>query len=165
MSRAFVKEPEGESAGDDQPELPVSPHPNYVTPDGLAALEARLETLRGEREELKAAAERLVAGAALRSAEREIRYLERRIESALPVDPAAQPRDRVAFGATVEVADEAGETRRYRIVGEDQAEAGQGLVSYRSPLARALMDAEVGDLVVWQRPVGNLELEVLSIRY
>ncbi len=165
MSRAFVKEPEGEAAGDDQPELPISPHPNYVTPDGLAALEARLRALRDEREELTAGPDPLMNQAALRSVEREIRYLERRLDSAIKVDPAAQPHDRVAFGATVEVADESGDARLYRIVGEDQADVERALVSYVSPLARALLEAEVGDLVVWQKPAGDVELEILSIRY
>ena len=165
MSCAFVKEPEGEAAGDDQPELPISPHPNYVTPDGLAALEARLRALRDEREELTAGPDRLMNQATLRSVEREIRYLERRLDSAIKVDPAAQPHDRVAFGATVEVAEESGDVRLFRIVGEDQADAERGLVSYVSPLARALLEAEVGDLVVWQKPAGAVELEILSIRY
>ncbi len=165
MSRAFVKEPEGEAAGDDQPELPISPHPNYVTPDGLAALEARLAALRGERKEVTAGADRLINQATLRSVEREIRYLERRLGSAIRVDPAAQPHDRVAFGATVEVAEESGDVRLYRIVGEDQADAERGWVSYVSPLARALLEAEVGDLVVWQKPTGDLELEIVSVRY
>ncbi len=165
MSRAFVKEPEGEDAGDDQPELPISPHPNYVTPDGLAALEARLGDLRAEREALTAESDRLMTQAALRTVEREMRYLERRLDSAITVEPAAQPRERVAFGATVEVAAESGDVRVYRIVGEDQADAERGLVSYVSPLARALLEAEAGDLVVWRKPSGDIELEILSIRY
>ena len=84
--------------------------------------------------------------------------------SARLVDPAGQPRDRVAFGATVEVADESGE-HSYRIVGEDEADAEHGSVSYVSPLARALLGAKVGDEVVWSRPAGDLRVEVLGIRY
>ncbi len=165
MSRAFVKEPDAEQVGDDQPELPISPHPNYVTPNGLAALEARLEALRGQRETLIAEHQGLVKQTALWTVEREIRYLVSRHDSAILIDPAAQPPGRVAFGATVEVAEETGDTRVFTIVGEDEAAPEQGKVSYVSPLARALMEAQAGDLIVWQRPAGALELEVLSIRY
>ena len=61
--------------------------------------------------------------------------------------------------------DEGGQRLDYTIVGEDEADPAAGLVSWVSPLARALQDAEVGDLIVWERPMGDLELEVRRIRY
>lgn len=75
MSRAFVKEdgPDTEPL----PDLPVSPHPNYVTPRGLAALRERLETVRAELARLKARPDRLDL-LPEKAAERDIRYLEAR---------------------------------------------------------------------------------------
>ncbi len=165
MSRAFVKEPDGDELGDGQPELPISPHPNYVRPQGLAKLKARLAALQQRRCVLAADPDDLLTRTPLAQILRETRYLEARIEHAILVDPARQPADRVAFGASVEVAEEDGKTRRFTIVGEDEAEPERGLVSWISPLARALNDAKVGDLIVWERPSGDLELEILSIRY
>lgn len=165
MSRAFVKEPDGDEAGDGQPELPQSPHPNYVRPQGLAKLKARLDALQRRRCVLAADPDDLLKRTPLAQVLRETRYLEARIERAILVDPAGQPADRVAFGATVTVADEAGKTRDVTIVGEDEADPQQGLVSWVSPLARALAEARIGDFVSWERPSGALELEVMAIRY
>src|SRR3546814_49637 len=85
---------------------------------------------------------------------------------ALPIfDPAKQPHDKVAFGARVTVKDEDGKRHDYTIVGEDESEPQNGKVSYVSPLARALDGAEVGDSIVWKRPAGDQELEVVAIDY
>ena len=89
----------------------------------------------------------------------------RRVESAILKRPETQPEDEISFGATVTVADEEDVEHIFRIVGEDEADAAHGLVSYVSPLAKALIGAEVGDVVKWRRPVGDLELEVISFRY
>jgi len=163
MSRAFVKE---QDAGpDDGPgELPLSPHPNYVTPRGLALLRARLE----QAQQRLAALPRESFGAELEKAriERELRWLAARLNSAILVDAARQPAERVAFGAAVELADaETGAEQRYRIVGEDEADPERGLVSWVSPLARALTGAHVGDIVTWPRPAGDVQLEVLGLAY
>ncbi|WP_257389541.1 GreA/GreB family elongation factor, partial [Tahibacter caeni] len=95
---------------------------------------------------------------------REIRWLEARIAAAIVVDPQ-QPSDRVAFGARVDVVDEHGNASSYRIVGEDEADAEHGSVSWVSPLARAVIGAKVGDEVLWRRPAGDLRLEIVAIRY
>ncbi|MFC2970099.1 GreA/GreB family elongation factor [Acidimangrovimonas pyrenivorans] len=162
MSRAFVKEdgPDNEPL----PDLPISPHPNYVTPSGLAALRARLAETQARLAGLRARAERLdkLPEAA---AERDIRYLEARLKSAILVDPARQPAAEVAFGATVTVEDEDGQARQFRIVGEDEAAAGKGWITAQSPLARALIGSGVGDVVEWRRPGGTVELEITAIRY
>jgi transcription elongation GreA/GreB family factor len=165
MSRAFVKEPDGDQADGQQPELPQSPHPNFVTPSGLRQLKERLAALGGERRGLKAAAGDLAGQSHLGRVEQEIRYLEERLRRALPVDPAGQPADKVAFAATVTLEDDSGGCVDYTIVGEDEADPAIGKVSWVSPLARALQDAEAGDLVTWRRPAGDLELEVIAIRY
>lgn len=159
MSRAFVKEGTGEL--EPLPDLPISAHPNYVTPRGLAALKARLLARQADLAALKARAERLdrLPEAA---AERDIRYLEARLRSAILVEAATQPSSEVQFGARVRVEMD-GEERVFEIVGEDEADAALGRIAPQSPLARALIGAEVGDTVVWRRPSGALELEVLDI--
>ena len=80
------------------------------------------------------------------------------------MESEAQPLDRVHFGALVEAEDKEGERLNFMIVGEDEADAMQGRISWVSPLANALMNARVGDVVSWKRPLGDKELEVLSIR-
>lgn len=166
MSRAFVKEPEGPQPGDEIPERPQSQLPNHVTPRGLKLLHAQLEALKDERRHLTEIAETdMVAADRLRVAERDIRYVESRIERALPVDLSAQPRDEVAFGAIVEVDNDQGQPHKFEIVGEDEADVAAGRISWASPLAQSLIGANVGDTVLWRRPAGDLELEVIRISY
>jgi transcription elongation factor GreB len=165
MSRAFVSENDTETAADVLPDLPQSPHPNYVTKGGLRALEKRLSDAQEELRQLTDAPDDPAKDLRTAHLNREIRYLEGRIERAILVDPAQQPTDEVAFGAVVEVTDANGQSHRFAIVGEDEADAERGKVSWVSPLARALTGAEVGDVVLWRRPAGELELEIRSIRY
>ncbi|MCF1710481.1 GreA/GreB family elongation factor [Tabrizicola sp. J26] len=159
MSRAFVKEGSGEL--DPLPDLPISPHPNYVTPRGLASLQARLAATQTELARLRARPDRLdkLPEAA---AERDIRYLEARLRSAIPVEPPAAPQE-VAFATRVTVADEAGTETSYEIVGEDEADPAQGRIAPHAPLARNLIGARIGDTVFWTRPAGRTELEILAI--
>ena len=165
MSRAFVKEPDGDESAGELQDLPLSPHPNYMTPAGLARLGGRLAAVEAERKTLAAKGSDLASRPALARLAREIRYFEARIASAILVDPAGQPVGRVAFGAVVRVADEEDGQHEFQIVGEDEADPEHGKVSWVSPLALALADAEVGDIVTWRRPSGEVELEVLAIRY
>ncbi len=164
MSRAFVKE-DSESGAGEIADLPQSSHPNYVTPRGLAALKERLAAAQTRRGDLLARGDGGDSALALANIAREIRYLEARIERAILVDPATQPRDEVAFGARVVVADPTGAVREFAIVGEDEADAEQGSVSWVSPLAKALIGAAIGDEIVWRRPAGEITLEVRAIRY
>ena len=164
MSRAFVKEPDGYMAGDDQLDLPQSPHPNYVTAAGQAELGTRLAELEDRRRHLSAS-EDLADKLPLTQVDRDIRYVKGRIESAIPVDAADQPDGEVCFGAIVGVADETEAVAEYTIVGEDEADAEQGKVSWVSPLAQALQGAQVGDVITWKRPSGDIELEVISINH
>ncbi|MCB2126883.1 MAG: GreA/GreB family elongation factor [Rhodobacteraceae bacterium] len=160
MSRAFVKEdgPDTEPL----PDLPLSPHPNYVTPRGLQALRERLAATQAELLRLKARADRLDR-LPEKAAERDIRYVEARLASAIPVDPATQPQGEVAFATCVTVADEEGRETAYEIVGEDEADATRNRIAPQSPLARALLGARVGDWVEWRRPAGTVALEVIAI--
>jgi transcription elongation GreA/GreB family factor len=164
MSRAFVKE-QDEGAPGDLPERPVSEHPNYVTPAGLRQLEQQAAALEEQRLALLAQGDDALAQERLAHIDRDLRYVEARLASARLVDPAAQPRDEVAFGAAVTVLQPDGERRAFTIVGEDEADSKNGKISYVSPLAEALAGARIGDVVVWKRPAGDRQLTVEAIDY
>jgi len=163
MSRAFVKD--ADDAGDALPEIPLSEHPNYVTPHGLELLCGRLDAAQARRDALKAGEQTLAQQSELAAVERELRWLKARVAGAIEIDLAQQPRDRVAFGAGVTVDSAEEGERTYRIVGEDEADVERGLVSYVSPLARALIGARIGEEVTWQRPAGDLRIEIVGIDY
>lgn len=165
MSRAFVKEPEGDQAGADQPERPQSTHPNYITAGGLARLRQRLDAMQSRGEALAADPDDLAARSELQALQADIRYLARRIEVAIPVDAAGPDTDAVRFGATVELLDDDGAVHRFTIVGEDEAEPERNLISWVSPLASALLNRRVGDMVTWRRPAGDLELEITGVSH
>lgn len=163
MSRAFVNEDAG-SDRPDLPELPVSPGPNILTPRGLVALQARIAQRQTDLAALKARPDRLdkLPEAA---AERDLRWLDARLKAAVVIDPAQHDLTEVAFGLCVTVADDDGRTTTYEIVGEDEADAARNRIAPNSPLARALLGAQVGDMVTWTRPSGNLDLEVVGIAH
>ncbi len=165
MSRAFVKEPEPDAPGDDLPDRAVSEHPNYVTPAGLRQLEEKIAGLEEGRGDMVAQGDDPVAAEQLRHLDRDLRYLRRRLETAIPVELAAQPAGEVAFGAVVTTVDDRGDTRTFSIVGEDEADLATLKVSYASPLAQALMGARLGEAVPWRRPAGDLTLTITAIAY
>ena len=142
------------------PELPISPYTNYVTARGMAQLQARLADAGSRLEQLPAEAilERDYLG-------RHMRWLRARIESAVPVGLRLVGRDAVAFGATVQVRDAEGRVSDYRIVGEDEADAERNLLSWVSPMARAMQGAQVGDTVRWHRADDDCSLQVLAIDF
>lgn len=163
MSRAFVNEDAGNDRPD-LPELPVSPGPNLVTPRGLSDLQGRIARRQADLASLKARTERLdkLPEAA---AERDLRWLEARLRAAVVIDPACADLSKVTFGLIVTVSDPDGRRTSYEITGEDEADAARNRIAPNSPLARALLGAEVGDLVIWRRPAGVLELEVIGISH
>lgn len=166
MSRAFVNEERFEQAGGEElVERPISEHPNYVTPSGVLELQTWEETLVAELNSLKDAHDDTFAKDKVAEIERDLRYVRARLDSIILVDPKTQSHDTVLFGATVEVEDEEGNRHAFHIVGEDEANASINKVSWVSPLAKSLIGHKVGDSVVWQRPAGNLNLEILDIHY
>ncbi len=162
MSRAFVRESDGDELGD-LPERPISPHPNYVRPRGMGLLQAEAARLAAEREALKAAGEALGTKVRLATVARDLRYVEARLESAIRVGAGGPLPDEVRFGTRVTLADGDGVVRAFTIVGEDEADAGADLVSWVSPLARAVLGARAGDDVTLRRPAGDTPLTVLRI--
>ena len=165
MSRGFVKEDDLELAGTDLPERPISEHPNYVTPTGLAQLEAQVEALSAKHSTLSPQKEDPIISQQLAVIERDLRYFEARLEQAILVEAGQDDPASVVFGTSVMVEDEEGNQHTFQIVGEDEADIHQNKVSYLSPLAEALIGSKVGDEVTWEKPMGDTYLTIQKINY
>ena len=164
MSRAFVKESDEDLAAGELPERPLGAHANYVTPAGLEQLHARVRDLQERRERLNAqVGEDPMGKQRLREVERDLRYFKAQLERAVVVGPAGQPQEEVHFGAVVRIIDEEGRKHQFGIVGDDEADVAAGKISWASPLAKAMIGSRVGDVVVWRRPAGDTEVEILEI--
>ena len=160
MSVAFTKEADQE-VFEDLADRPLSPHRNLVTAEGLAAIEGEVERLQHELDRYHATPqeeqtpeERMAAARVAR----DLRYWTARRSSAELV-PAIEDKTAVHFGAKVTLRRDDGRQQTFRIVGEDEADPAKGLISYVSPLARALTGKSVGDAV----DVANSEVEVTAI--
>ncbi len=164
MSRGFVKEDDLEHAGTDVPERPLSTQPNYVTANGYALLQAESNKLDLARRALEANKDAPSSLDKLVVINRDLRYISARLESAIVTKPDISA-SQVLFGATVTVEDEEGDQHAYEIVGEDEADIKANKVSWTSPLAKALIGHKIGESVVWQRPAGNANLEIIRISY
>jgi len=181
MSKAFTKETDGETEGDD---LPAEAWPadakNYMTPAGFAMLQEELRTLlyserpkiveivswaagNGDRSEN---GDYIYGKKRLREIDRRVRYLSKRLESAEVVEPQKQQHlKQVFFGATVTYAREDDSEHTVTLVGVDEADIDAAKISWVSPVAKALLKARIGDSVVLRTPAGSETLEVMSIRY
>jgi transcription elongation factor GreA len=79
---------------------------------------------------------------------------------------AVDAKGKIVFGSTVELYDEDADSEIvYKIVGEDEADIKQGLISYTSPIARALIGNSEGDVVSFSAPGGEKQLEVVGVKY
>ena len=102
----------------------------------------------------------------LREIDRELGWLSRRMKSAKAIDPAEQPdKSRIWFGATVTIVDDQERERVLTLVGDDEQDASSGRIGWNSPIARALRGACVGDVRRVSLPAGEIEYEVIQIRY
>src|SRR5688500_11938549 len=152
---------------------------NYITPGGFRRLQEELAHLwkverppvvttvtwaagNGDRAEN---GDYIYGKKRLREIDRRIRYLSKCLDGATVVDNAGKTLQQVRFGATVTISNEAGEEREVTIVGVDELDSGESKVSWRSPLARALLTAKVGDTVTLRAPRGPEELEIIAVRY
>jgi transcription elongation factor GreB len=152
---------------------------NYITPAGYRRLQEELARLwkverppvvttvawaasNGDRSEN---GDYIYGKKKLREIDRRIRYLSKTLDRAVVVDNSGKTHQRVHFGATVTIANEAGEEREVTIVGVDELDAGDTRVSWRSPLARALLTARVGDTVTVRAPRGPEQVEIVAVRY
>jgi transcription elongation factor GreB len=168
MSKAFTRE----SDDADQPLLPrpVSTLPpgvkNYLTPEGARRLRQELDRLvQVERPKLAVAADPAANRRELQMLDQRIAALHESLQSAVVVTPPTENEEQVRFGATVTVRDRAGTESRYRIVGIDETDTGRGWVSWRSPIARALLNARLGQRVRLRLPAGEESLEIIGVSY
>lgn len=161
MSRAFVNEDNAAAQADQPVERQVSAQPNYVTPQGLAQLQAKVAELQALHAEQSAKGDQADKQRQA-DLERDLRYFNQRLGSA-QVAVTATSTDKVHIGSWVTYADEHNTERRVQLVGEDQADAAKGLINWGSPLGRALLGARLNDEVLWQRPVGDQVIEVIRI--
>ena len=164
MSRAFVKEPEGDQAETDLPVRPQSKHPNYITMKGLEKQKKHLHELVLECSALKTS-NTLADKNRIKLLNADITYLKQRVESAIPIKVEEQGRKDIRFGATISLVDENNKQYKFTIVGQDEVDTENGLISWVSPLASALIGKQVGDTITWARSVGDLELEIIGFDY
>jgi len=160
MSRAFVNEDAAAAQVSQPVERHVSAHPNYVTASGLGQLQANVALLQTQHGEQTARGEHSDKQR-LAEIERDLRYFNQRLQTAQVVMPAST--DKVQIGHWVTFADEQDRHQRVQLVGEDEADAGSGLINWASPLGQALLGAQVGDEVTWRRPAGDQIIEVVQI--
>jgi transcription elongation factor GreB len=152
---------------------------NYITPQGLEKLRSEYQQLlqierpkivetvawaasNGDRSEN---ADYIYGKRRLREIDSRLRFLVGRMEKADVVDPSVVTSDRIVFGALVTVEDEDGNENRYQIVGEDEIDIPAGKISWKSPIAKALLGKKAGDEVVVQKPKGPETLCVVQIEY
>lgn len=147
MSVAFTKEEDYEAAAADLPDRPISSHPNLVTAQGLALIEAALSEARAAYAAAQAEGEVKADRTAMARATRDLRYWSARRASAQLTEPEGDGAT-VVFGSRVTFEREDGRVQTFRIVGEDEADPTAGSVSYVSPLAQAVLGKAVGDEAV-----------------
>lgn len=178
MSKAHENDSENDET-EPSAQLPLGTK-NYITPSGYRKLKDELDHLwKVERPELVKTitwaasngdrsenGDYIYGKKRLREIDRRVRFLRKRMELAEVVDPAQRGDcEQIFFGATVTVCDDNGCENTYSIVGVDEADAGAGLISWVSPLARTLIKLREGEVAVLRTPVGIQELEILSVSY
>ena len=97
--------------------------------------------------------------------EAQIADLEDRISRAMVIDPTTLSGDKVVFGATVHLLDEDDKPIKYQIVGQTEADAKIGRISYASPLGRALIGRQVGEEIEFSAPSGDKYYEIKKIQF
>ncbi|MDB6123976.1 MAG: gramicidin synthase [Pedosphaera sp.] len=168
MSKAFTRE------SDDVPDLPIvsrSPSPlppgakNYLTSAGAQQLRDELDRLVQVERPQAVSLPESERRRHLQILDQRISYLEQSLQSAVIVQPPPEPWDQVRFGATVTVRDNNGIESKYRIVGVDETDIDRDWVSWCSPIAKALLNARLGQRVRFRVPAGEQQLEVAGIAY
>lgn len=152
---------------------------NYITPEGLAKLKEELHQLlhierpkvvetvawaasNGDRSEN---ADYQYGKRRLREIDRRVYFLSKRVEDAEVVDPKKMTAQTVLFSATVKLSTEDGEELVYQIVGEDEFDPKLGRISWKSPVAKALLGKKEGDEVKLVKPSGEQYVTIEAIEY
>ena len=157
MSVAFTREEDLEATAADLPDRPISPHPNLVTPQGLAAIDAALASARAAYAAAQSRGDIEADRTAMARATRDLRYWSARRATAQLVETPAD--GRVRFGGSVTIEREDGRPQTWRITGEDEADPAAGSVSHVSPLAVALIGKRVGD----EATVAGQTVEIVAV--
>ena len=158
MSVAFTKESDAEAQAADLPDRPIPAHPNLVTPNGLARIDAELAAARAAYDAARSNDAITSDRTAMARATRDLRYWSARRASAQLIE--GRPADgTIAFGSTVTFEREDGRRQTYAIVGDDEADPANGSVSYVSPLARAVTGKTVGEVVM----LAGQEVEITAV--
>lgn len=152
---------------------------NYITPKGFKNLKNELDRLlKIERPETV----NVVAWAAsngdrsenadyhygkkkLREIDKRIQFLNKQIDNSIVIDPIKQKGEKVQFGATVKILDEQDIEKIYTIVGVDEIDIEKGLVSWQSPIGKALLNSKKGDFITYKTPKGEQGIEILDVKY
>ena len=181
MSKAFTRD---NDADDDEESVSLPAIPagskNYMTPAGYRRLRQEyLQLLDVERPALVQTVhwaasngdrsengDYIYGKKRLREIDRRLRFLAKRMENSEVIDPVQRKGcEQVFFGASVTLLHEDGAERTYSIVGIDEADAGRGLISWVSPLARVLLKTREDDVVMLPLPGGVEELVVVRVEY
>lgn len=101
----------------------------------------------------------------LREIDRRVFFLKNRMQDAEVVDPASIQSDKVVFGATVRLENEDGEEVEYQILGEDEIDIKMKKISWKSPLAKAILGKKTGDEVIVSKPSGDEFMTIIEIKY
>lgn len=152
---------------------------NYITPAGAEKLRAEYSQLfhverpklvetvawaagNGDRSEN---ADYIYGKRRLREIDSRLRFLSNRMEKAEVVDPKTLSGKKVIFGATVTLVDEDGKEITYQIVGEDESDIQNSKISWKSPVAKALLGKSEGDEAVIKKPAGEETVEILKVEF
>ena len=162
MSRAFIKESDGDNVVNAFPERVHSDAPNYISREGLERLQAKVRQLEAELTALNTSSS-IDKPSQIEHTKQDLRYYRERIQRAIPTDTPETP-DSVVFGVTVILHSEDNDTYQFTLVGEDETDLETGLISWASPIARLLMGRKIGDEVRWKRGDETLTVEITSLR-
>lgn len=152
---------------------------NYITPEGLQKLKDEYQQLmhverpkvvetvawaagNGDRSEN---ADYIYGKRRLREIDSRVRFLTGRLEKAEVVDPKKLKGDKVVFAATITVEDENGEVKVFQIVGEDEWDIQKNKISWKSPVAKALLGKKVDDEATVKKPNGEEILLITKIQF
>lgn len=153
---------------------------NLITPDGYRKIESELTQLfeverpklveevavaaaHGDRSEN---AEYIYGKKRLREIDKRMNFLKRRLDIAKVIDPKTMSGDRIQFGAHVKIQnEETNAVKTWYIVGEDEADPGNGKISWQSPIGKGMMGKKIGDIFQVITPNGELEFSILEFIY
>lgn len=158
---------------------PTSTTANYITPEGFEKMRAEYSELlnqerpkvvetvtwaasNGDRSEN---ADYQYGKKRLREIDKRLHFLQKKLESSEVIDPKSIQSDKVVFGATVTLEDEEGNSKTYQIVGADEFDIQKGRISWKSPVAQALLGKKLDDEVKIIKPSGEEIVIITHIEF